>query len=55
MAARGLRAGGPGWEAVEHRLVSLLDAARLIANEEGPDGVTADASLVVLDFLLRAR
>ncbi len=40
-------------EAVEHRLVSLDDAARVIANEDGPDVVTADASLVILDCLLR--
>jgi 8-oxo-dGTP pyrophosphatase MutT (NUDIX family) len=42
-------------EAVEHRLVALDEAARLIAVAEGPDMVTADASLVVLDFLLRQR
>ena len=29
------------------------DAAQLISLTEGPDEVTADASLVVLDFLLR--
>ncbi len=40
-------------EAVEHRRVSLVQAARLIANADGPELVTADASLVVLDFLLR--
>jgi 8-oxo-dGTP pyrophosphatase MutT (NUDIX family) len=40
-------------EAIEHRLVTLIEAARLIAQSEGPDEVTADASLVVLDFLLR--
>ncbi len=40
-------------EAVEHRCVTLDVAARLIANACGPDVVTADASLVVLDFLLR--
>lgn len=40
-------------EAVEHRRVVLNDAARLIALADGPDAVTADASLVVLDFLLR--
>ena len=33
-------------EVVEHRLVSLRDAGALIANETGPDVVTADASLV---------
>ena len=40
-------------EAVEHRRVALSDAARLIANDHGPDVVTADASLVVVDCLLR--
>jgi len=40
-------------EAVEHRLVSLDNAAALIANELEPDVVTADASLVIVDFLLR--
>jgi 8-oxo-dGTP pyrophosphatase MutT (NUDIX family) len=41
-------------EAVEHRLVSLEDSAALIANERGPDIVTVDASLVILDFMLRS-
>jgi 8-oxo-dGTP pyrophosphatase MutT (NUDIX family) len=40
-------------EAVDHRLVALDEAARLVANASGPDVVTADASLVVLGFLLR--
>jgi 8-oxo-dGTP pyrophosphatase MutT (NUDIX family) len=40
-------------EAIEHRLVSLVEAAALIANNRGSDVVTADASLVILDFLLR--
>ncbi|MEO8345966.1 MAG: DUF4743 domain-containing protein [Betaproteobacteria bacterium] len=40
-------------EAVAHRLVPLDAAAQLIALHDGPDQVTADASLVVLDFLLR--
>jgi len=40
-------------EAVEHGLVPLHDAAALIANRAGPDVVTADASLVILDCLLR--
>lgn len=44
---------GQDGEVDEHRLVPLADAARLIANETGHDVVTADASLVVLDFLLR--
>jgi len=40
-------------EAVEHRLVSLTEAARLIAQHEGADVMTADAGLVVLDCLIR--
>ena len=40
-------------EAIEHRLVTLAEAARLIAATEGPDVVTVDASVVVLDFLRR--
>jgi 8-oxo-dGTP pyrophosphatase MutT (NUDIX family) len=40
-------------EAVSHRRVGLGEAARLIGLTAGPDVVTADASLVVLDYLLR--
>ncbi len=40
-------------EVVAHRLETLEVAARLIALSDGADEVTADASLVVLDFLLR--
>lgn len=40
-------------EAVEHRLVGLAEAARLIAQADGPDEVTLDASVVVLDYLIR--
>ncbi|MGH8851011.1 MAG: DUF4743 domain-containing protein [Casimicrobiaceae bacterium] len=40
-------------EAVEHRLVSLPAAAQLIAADTRDDQVTADASLVILDCLLR--
>ena len=40
-------------EAVEHRLVALHDAGVLIGNETGRDVVTANASLVILDCLLR--
>ena len=40
-------------EVVSQRCVSLAEAARLIAIAQGPDEVTVDASLVVLDFLLR--
>ena len=44
---------GEDGEVVEHRLVPLPAAARLIANGDGPDTVTTDAALVVLDCLLR--
>lgn len=40
-------------EAVEHRRVTWPEAARLVSIASGPDQVTLDASLVVLDFLLR--
>jgi 8-oxo-dGTP pyrophosphatase MutT (NUDIX family) len=40
-------------EAIEHRLVRLAEAAELIACDAGADQVTADASLVILDCLLR--
>lgn len=40
-------------EVVAHRLVSLPEAARLVAASCGPDEVTIDASLVALDALLR--
>jgi 8-oxo-dGTP pyrophosphatase MutT (NUDIX family) len=40
-------------EAVEHRLVDLAEAARLIAQDGSADDATVDASLVVLDFLIR--
>jgi 8-oxo-dGTP pyrophosphatase MutT (NUDIX family) len=40
-------------EAIEHRCVSLAEAARLIALDAGPDQVTPDASLVILDALVR--
>jgi len=40
-------------EAVEHRLVDLAEAARTIAVARGQDEVTLDASLVVLDYLIR--
>jgi 8-oxo-dGTP pyrophosphatase MutT (NUDIX family) len=40
-------------EAVSHRLVDLGGAAQLIANASGDDAVTIDASLVVLDCLMR--
>jgi thiamine pyrophosphokinase len=40
-------------EAVEHRLVDLPTAARTIAAAGGADETTVDASLVVLDYLIR--
>jgi len=40
-------------EAVEHRLVPLDAMGALLANDEGPDVVTADATLVAVDALLR--
>ncbi len=40
-------------EAVEHRLVTLDEAAAIVGHDRGPDLTTADASLVILDFLLR--
>jgi 8-oxo-dGTP pyrophosphatase MutT (NUDIX family) len=40
-------------EASEHRRVAMDEAARLIALSVGHDVVTADASLVIVDFLLR--
>ena len=40
-------------EAVEHRQLTMADAAKLIAVDDGDDAVTADASLVILDCLLR--
>jgi 8-oxo-dGTP pyrophosphatase MutT (NUDIX family) len=44
---------GHDGEVVDHRLVRLAEATRLIAAERGLDVVTADASLVILDFLIR--
>jgi len=40
-------------EVVEHRLVPLDAMGALLANDEGPDVVTADATLVAVDALLR--
>lgn len=40
-------------EVVEHRLVPLEAMAALLANDEGPEALTADASLVAVDALLR--
>ena len=44
---------GQDGEVVEHRLVSLAEAARLVANVAGDDVVTADAGLVIMDCLIR--
>ncbi len=40
-------------EVVEHRLVPLVELPALLVHDDGPDALTADASLVVLDALLR--
>ncbi len=40
-------------EVVEQRLLDFDEAASLIAQRDGTDVVTGDASLVILDFLLR--
>jgi 8-oxo-dGTP pyrophosphatase MutT (NUDIX family) len=40
-------------EAVEHRLVTLAEAADIVGSETPPDVMTADASLVALDCLVR--
>lgn len=40
-------------EAIEHRLVTLDDAARTIAVDSGDDEVTIESSLAVLDYLVR--
>ena len=44
---------GEDGEVTAHRRVDLAEAARLVSLREGQDLVTADASLVVLDALLR--
>jgi len=40
-------------EAVGHRLVSLAEAALIVATENNDDEATLDASLVILDYLVR--
>ena len=42
-------------EAVEHRLVTLDAAVDIVGSETPPDVMTADASLVTLDCLVRLR
>ena len=44
---------GTDGEVVEFRLEELSDAARLACNRDGSDVVTADASLVIVDCLMR--
>jgi 8-oxo-dGTP pyrophosphatase MutT (NUDIX family) len=44
---------GVDGEVVEFRLETLTDVARLAANRSGCDVLTADASLVIADYLLR--
>jgi 8-oxo-dGTP pyrophosphatase MutT (NUDIX family) len=49
----GFEPSGHDGEVVAWRRVDVAHAAQLIANASGADVVTADASLVVLDWLLR--
>jgi 8-oxo-dGTP pyrophosphatase MutT (NUDIX family) len=42
-------------EATEHRLVDVDETAAAIAIDAGADEMTVDASMVVLDFLIRHR
>jgi len=49
----GFKPANQDGEAVEHRQLTMSDAAKLIAADDGDNAVTADASLVVLDCLLR--
>jgi len=49
----GFAPSGQDGEVVGHRLVRLDEAARLAANADGADVLTADASLVIVDCLLR--
>ncbi|HZQ60383.1 MAG TPA: DUF4743 domain-containing protein [Casimicrobiaceae bacterium] len=44
---------GVDGEVMEHRLVTVDAVAALIANAQGADVATADASLVIVDWLLR--
>jgi 8-oxo-dGTP pyrophosphatase MutT (NUDIX family) len=44
---------GEDGEVVDYRLVTLDEAAHLLAVDDGPDAITADASLVIVDFLIR--
>jgi len=47
------RPEGQDGEVAGFRLLPLDDAARLVAQADGPDVVTADASLVIVDCLMR--
>ena len=38
---------------MEHRLASLAEVTRTLAADDGPDAMTADASLVAYDCLTR--
>jgi 8-oxo-dGTP pyrophosphatase MutT (NUDIX family) len=49
----GFRPENQDGEAVEHQQLTMSDAAKLIASDHGDGAVTADASLVILDCLLR--
>ena len=49
----GWRPANQDGEAIEHRLLPLGQVAEVIANDTPPDIVTADASLVALDCLVR--
>ena len=51
--ARDWKPANQDGEAVEHRLVSLAEVARIIAADVEPDVMTADASLVAFDCLTR--
>ncbi|MEO8304081.1 MAG: DUF4743 domain-containing protein [Betaproteobacteria bacterium] len=44
---------GRDGEVVGNQLVTLPEAARLIAIDKGSEAVTADASLVIVDYLMR--
>jgi len=50
---RGFVPANQDGEAVEHRLLPLDRVAALLANDDGDEVVTADASLVALDALIR--
>lgn len=49
----GFKPANQDGEAIEHRLVDLAEATRMLTQSDGPDETTVDASLVVLDYLIR--